>query len=537
VPPLKMALPGGKFANLWAHRRREQGAQPVATLLSNCAGSRARHGVAAGSILTVVGGAVVLLGAGFWALSGIGGSNSNAELITQQALVGTFVHDVSERGALESSNNTSVRCEVSARGTGSNGVKIIEIVPEGAVVKQGDFLIKFDDSALLTERTTQQIAVSSAEAAAAQSKNDLDAADYARKEYEFGAFEAAKEQINGEILIASEMKSRAEDTVIFREKQVRLGYMSRADLRSAKYDLAKYTSDLKIAETKMRALVEWTRLKTIKELDAKIKTCEAKLKSDEAKLALEQQKLGVLDKQIARCTVTAPTDGQVIYDHDQDHWRGAEYQIKQGTVVHEQRVVIRLPDPKRMQVVAKVAESRIDLIKVGMPAKIEIEGLPGTVFDGKVTKVNEYPAAENWFNENVKEYATTVEVIGPFSGLRPGMTAKVAIRVETLPEALQVPIQAVVERAGKHYCLIMDQNSQLEAREVLVGPTNEKFLVIRDGLSTNDTVLMNPRVHLAEVNLGEASETPASKVALQATAKKPAQPDRPAPVAAGGPGS
>ena len=39
-------------------------------------------------------------------------------------------------------------------------------------------------------------------------------------------------------------------------------------------------------------------------------------------------------------------------------------------------------------------------------------------------------------------------------GLRPGMTAKVAIRVETIPDALQVPIQAVVERGGKHYCLL-----------------------------------------------------------------------------------
>ena len=143
----------------------------------------------------------------------------------------------------------------------------------------------------------------------------------------------------------------------------------------------------------------------------------------------------------------------MIYDHERDDWGGAEYQIKQGTVVHEQRVVIRLPDPKQMQVVAKVAESRIDRIKVGMPAKIEIEGLPGVELKGKVTRVNEYPAADNWFNAGVKEYATTVQVIDPPAGLRPGMTAHVAIRVETIDDALQVPIQAVVERGGRYYCL------------------------------------------------------------------------------------
>ncbi|HEX3724683.1 MAG TPA: efflux RND transporter periplasmic adaptor subunit [Pirellulales bacterium] len=484
-------------------------------------------------------GSAVLLGAGLWTWGGFSGAKASGDLITQPAIKGTFVHDVTERGELESSNNISVRCEVSSRGTGSNGVKIIEIVPEGTVVKKGDFLVKFDAAALETERTTQQINVSSAEAAAAQSTNDLESAAINRKEYEFGEFESEKEKINGEILIATEMRIRAIDTVKFCEKQVRTGYMSRSDLRSSEYDLAKYTSDLKIAQTKMMALTEWTKQKKIKELDAKIKTCEAKLKSDEAKLALERQKLHVLDDQIAKCHVVAPAAGQVIYDHEQDHWRGAEYQIKQGTVIHEQRVVIRLPDPKQMQVIAKVAESRIDLIKVGMPATIEIEGLPGTKLNGKVTKVNEYPASENWFNDNVKEYATTVEVSNPTDGLRPGMTAKVAIRVETLTDALQVPIQAVVERShsGKHYCLVVHGGSRLDAREVLVGSTNEKFIVIRDGLTPSDQVVMNPRVHLAI--LGDEAPAADPKIALQEPAKKSkstARDERPA-AASGGPGS
>jgi HlyD family secretion protein len=209
-------------------------------------------------------------------------------------------------------------------------------------------------------------------------------------------------------------------------------------------------------------------------------------------------------------------------------------------VIFEQRVIIRLPDPKRMQVVAKVAESRIDLIKAGMPATIEIEGLPGVELRGKVTKVNEYPAPDNWFNANVKEYATTVEVVDAASGLRPGMTAKVAIRVETIADALQVPIQAVVERGGKHYCLLVQSGATIEPREVLIGSTNEKFLVIRDGLSRDDVVLMNPRVHLTQLHLPE-SEGPAQDAKLAARRPKretetAGEPRRP-PSVNGGPGS
>jgi HlyD family secretion protein len=495
---------------------------------------RPRRGAIRWNLLAAASGAVVLLGAGGWALRGFNAAATNAELLTQRATIGAFTHDVVERGELESSANVSVRCEVQSRTPGSGGVKIIEIVPEGTPVKQGDFLVKFDDATLQSERTTQQISVSSAEALAAQSANDLVAARIARKEYEFGEFESEREKIFGEILVAKENESRAADTVEFLRKMVRMGYMSEAKVRSSRFDLAKARSDLKIATTKLNALVEYTRVKKISELDAKVKTCESKLTSDEAKLALERHKLEVIEDQIAKCRVTAPAAGQVVYDHEQDQWRGAEYQIKAGAVVNEQRVVIRLPDPKQMQAVTRVAESRIDLIKPGMPATLEVEGMPGVELKGKVTKVNEYPAPEGW--SSVKEYATMVQVIDPPPGLRPGMTARVAIRVEAVPSALQVPIQAVVERGGKHYCLIL-RSGAIESREVPIGSTNEKFLVIRDGLVNNDEVLMNPRVHLGNVHLPESSAAKEPKTAAdeqrdknhQAQGEDPAQPAPAAP--------
>ena len=487
-------------------------------------GFNPRRGAARWGLLWAVAGAVVLMGVGGWALHGFNGASATAEMLTQRATTGEFTHDVVERGELESSANVSVRCEVQSRTSGSNGVKIIEIVPEGTAVKKGDFLIKFDDAALQSDRTTQLIQVSSAEAAAAQSTNDLSAAIIARKEYEFGEFETARETIRGEILVASENASRSADTLEFCQRLVRQGYMSEPKLRSSRFDLAKARSDLKIATTKLNALQEYTLAKKISELDAKVKTAESKLKSDEAKLTLEREKLKVLGDQIAKCLVTAPAVGQVVYDHERDQWGGAEYQIKVGAVIHEQRVVIRLPDPKKMQVVTKVAESRIDLIKAGMPATLEVEGMPGVALQGKVTKVNEYPAPEGW--SSVKEYATMVQVLEPPAGMRPGMTAKVAIRVETIPSALQVPIQAVVERGGRHYCLVLRGGATLEPREVLLGSTNEKFLVIRDGLANNDEVLMNPRVHLNSVPLPDNSLAKEPKIV---TDQKRAEPAKAAP--------
>src|SRR5210317_42810 len=44
---------------------------------------------------------------------------------------GVFLHVVSEKGEIESSNNVEVRCQVKARK--STGTEILEVVPEGSV--------------------------------------------------------------------------------------------------------------------------------------------------------------------------------------------------------------------------------------------------------------------------------------------------------------------------------------------------------------------------------------------------------------------
>ena len=106
-----------------------------------------------------------------------------AELIVERAKIGVFVNDVTERGEAESSANVDVVCEVQSQT--AEGVRIIQIVPEGTVVKQGDFLVKLDDAKLRTDSATQRIALNTA-AALSQAENELAANLIAKDEYEFG---------------------------------------------------------------------------------------------------------------------------------------------------------------------------------------------------------------------------------------------------------------------------------------------------------------------------------------------------------------
>jgi multidrug efflux pump subunit AcrA (membrane-fusion protein) len=183
--------------------------------------------------------------------------------------------------------------------------------------------------------------------------------------------------------------------------------------------------------------------------------------------------------------------------------------IEEGTVVREGQVVIRLPDTKQMRVRAVINESRINLIRKGAPVKIELDADPDNELDGVISAVEAFPIPRRW-HSTVKEYGAIVDITSQSPMLRPGLRAKVRIFVDRADNVLQVPIQSVVEHQGGHYCLVRD-DEKWTAKRVDLGPNNDKFVVVRDGLASGDSVAIDPRPYLDEVDLPAGS--PTSKVA------------------------
>ena len=320
--------------------------------------------------------------------------------------------------------------------------------------------------------------------------------------------------MESELLVAEENIRRAESCLKHSKKMWSRGYIDRNKFEADEFAVQKCRKECEVAQIKLDVLRNFTKAKTVKEHETDIKTAQAKVDAEQAKLDVELEKLAHIDKQIEKCQIKAPIDGQVVYAQ-MERWRSnSDNAIRPGTRVREQQVIIRLPDPKKMQVKARISEARVDRVKADMTVKIELDALPGLVLHGRVKKVDPYPSSDNWFNSNVKEYAAYVEILDPPQALRPGMSAHVAIRVESMDRALQVPVQAVVERREKFYCLVRNSAGRLAAREVLIGSTNDKFLVIREGLTEGQEVVMNPRAHLEEAGL-PATDFESPKVAEQ----------------------
>ena len=423
------------------------------------------------------------------------------DYLTAEVTIGPFVHDVVEHGEIESSSNVEVRCGVRARS--SSGINILEIVPEGSRVEAGDFLVKLDDAALQTELIQQQIVVTTSQAQVIEAQAAFDSAGLALKEYESGTFLEQEEQLESALFVAQENVRRAEEYLQYSQRLAERGYIPEVQLEADRFAVEKAKKEREVAETKLKVLRFFTREKMLTGLKADVATAKARLDSRTKTLQLDQVRLKEIEEQIKNCVMTAPVAGQVVHANDRDR-RGSsgDLLIEEGRPVRERQVLIRLPDPTKMRVIAKVHESRISHVALGTPAKIVLDALPELDLNGRVVTVSEYPLPSiTIYTAHIKEYAVEIDIVDPPEGLRPGMSAQVSIAVARESEAILVPIQAVIERAGRHFAAILQSDGATETREVTIGHVNEEAVVILDGLSAGENVILTPSLYEEHLDL------------------------------------
>jgi len=404
-----------------------------------------------------------------------------------------FVHIVLERGEVESSSNIEVRCEVSSRS--SSSINIIEIVPEGKWVEEGDFLVRLDDASLQTQLIQQQITSSNSESAMIEAQANLDSAKLALNEYSEGTYQEQLEQLQSAEFVAEENMRRAQEYLTYSKRLAERGYIPEAQLEADSFAVEKASKELGVAKTKLNVLKSFTKEKVMTHLTADIRTAEARLQARKKTWELDLIQLKEIERQIEKCMIYAPAAGQVVYANNRSGRSSSSSQIiEEGMPVRERQAIIQLPDPKQMRVIANVHESRIGNVARGMTARLVLDSMPDLQMVGRVTSVSEYPLPPlSIYMAHVKEYPVEIQIDNPPMDLRPGMTAQVNILVEQIEDALQIPLEAVLEREKVFYCAVPRQDGSLETRIIKVGSMNETEAVVLDGLSEGEIIVLNVR--------------------------------------------
>ncbi len=459
-----------------------------------------RQGVTLVGLLALVVLLVLAASVAYWWRQTSSSGQATTDAILHTMTRGNFVLEVIERGEIQSAGLNEVRSQVKTKNTA--GVAILKIVPEGTEVKEGDLLVELDSSVLEEERTLQQIAVNTVEALVVEARNLYETAVIAEREYIEGTYVQERQTLESEVFVAEENLNRAKEYYEYSKKLAAKGYVNELQLEADEFAVEKSAKELEAAKTKLQVLDEFTKAKMMKQFESDITITKAKWEAQKNSYGLELERLEEIDDQIAKCRILAPRDGTVIYAHSRDWGGNNDFIVEEGAVVRERQAIIRLPDPGSMQVQITINESLIQYVKEGMPAMIKPVGLGDLILKGKVKTVNQYAEPTGWRKANVKEYKAFVTIENPPSELRAGLTASVSIRCVHVPNALQVPVQAVYAHGNQFFCFTFDQG-QWDARTVKCGPTNDRFFVIESGLKENDRVTLNPRRYLSEVTLPE----------------------------------
>ncbi|HSK09844.1 MAG TPA: efflux RND transporter periplasmic adaptor subunit, partial [Vicinamibacterales bacterium] len=146
---------------------------------------------------------------------------------------------------------------------------------------------------------------------------------------------------------------------------------------------------------------------------------------------------------LSKTAVVAPIDGIVT-----------RLQVRLGEMVvigiqnQPGTTLMTISDLSAIDAEIKVAEADILRVRVGQPAAVILEAIPGSRFQGRVVEVGASALPVVGAGAAAREFRVVVRLDKPDPGLRPGLTCDAEVLTAERKGVLTVPLQAVVLRTG-----------------------------------------------------------------------------------------
>jgi HlyD family secretion protein len=319
-------------------------------------------------------------------------------------------------------------------------IKIQDLIQEGTVVKEGDYIATLDRTDLNNNLKDSQESLKSL-----QTKLDLKLLDSAV------VLNDLRDEIKNQRYTVEEAaitfrNSKYEPPTTIRQAEISLDMAKRVmeqKERSYTRKMAQYRTDI-IGQN------YWVN-----------------------KMALRVKDLQeVLDG----FTIKAPASGMVIYKKE---WSGSKR--KAGSMIDPfDRVVATLPDLTSMLSKTYVNEIDVSKMKTGQKVDISIDAFPKNRYNGIVISVANI--GEKLNNTNDKVFEIQIKINGSDPALRPAMTTGNKIIVSTVKDAIYIPIECV--QAGTDSIPFVYTKKGTK-QIVLLGDSNEKHVLVEKGLEAS----------------------------------------------------
>ena len=239
---------------------------------------------------------------------------------------------------------------------------------------------------------------------------------------------------------------------------------------------------------------------------AELAQANAELRLEDARESVRQAQANLAEAQddLRKTTIYSPLSGRVIKLNAEE----GEVVVS-GTMNNPASVIGEIADLSVILANVDVDETEVVLVKPGQTARILVDALPEKEYHGRVAEVgNKGFSRAN--QPDVTFFDVEILLEDPDEDLRPGMSVRAEIDTAVHPDALVVPIQAVVERdvveggaSRESDVVFVVQDGKAVQRVVKTGISDETRVEVVSGVQDKDKVVSGPYRSLRDLDDGD----------------------------------
>lgn len=352
---------------------------------------------------------------------------------------GNFEISVSTTGELIAENSVDIKAPEIMRGRdvrGSN-IKITDLIPEGTVVKAGDYIATLD-------RTEFDNSLKDSRERLVTLQSNL----------EMALLDTAVTMTDIRDQISNQMHAVEEADITLRNSK----YEPPTTIRQAEINLEK----------QKRILEQLRRSKTLTEAQT-----QQKIRSQKIWVSRIEKRISDYEEVLAGFVITSPSPGMVIYKRDR-------FGIKRkvGSMINPiDRVIATIPDLTSMISKVYVSEVEVNKVQPGQQVTLSVDAFPDKSYTGNVFTVANI--GEKLNNSDTKVFEVQIKIAGNDTQLRPSMTTSNKIIIKTFDNVTYIPNECV-HTGIDGIPVVYTKNGVKQI--VVLGESNEKETVIEDGL-------------------------------------------------------
>lgn len=368
--------------------------------------------------------------------------------LTTKVKKGEFKSEVITSGEAQSTSSKKIKGPDNLRRFRLNNVKIQDLVPEGTIVKKGDYVGRLDPSGVNEQILDAELNLENALSKYTQQQLDTTL--------------SLKQERNA----IKDLRFSMEETQLELKQSI---YEPPATIKKLEIKLEKSERDLR---------------EKLENYKIKKRQANAKMVQVGTQVSKIRKKLNNLIKLLNSFTIYSDGNGMITYDKD---WSGTKKKVG-STISPWNPTIASLPDLTKME--SKTYANEVDIRKIqkDLPVKVGFDAFPDIEMEGIVTSVAN--VGEKKRGSDIKVFQVLIKLNGANDNIRPGMTTSNKILTFEKKNVLSVPLESIFSKDSITY-VYKKSGFSITKKQVSIGDSNNDTVIITEGLSEGDVVYLN----------------------------------------------